>query len=162
VCLANRTGVALLVGTKTTVRSAAPGPATADAIISSAVSVAPTAEAPPCHPRGPFPSVRYYASGGTARLTSVPLPASAALPCANDLLAAGAVVLAADDTGIRRSDDDSATWRHLVGGLRAWSIAAIPGGGYAVLGSRDRRQRASPRRPCSAAVSRAIGSSADG
>jgi photosystem II stability/assembly factor-like uncharacterized protein len=86
------------------------------------------------HPHGPFPGL-HYRDGGTARLTSVPPPASAALPGANDLLAVGAVVLAAGDTGIWRSDDGGATWHQLVGSFRAWSIAAIPGGGYAVLGA---------------------------
>jgi photosystem II stability/assembly factor-like uncharacterized protein len=94
------------------------------------------------HPNGLFPGLRYR-DGGTARLQSVPPPASTALPGANDLLsmagagtgdAAGAAVLAAADSGIWRSTDGGARWQRELGGIRAWSLTAIPGGGYAALG----------------------------
>lgn len=91
------------------------------------------------HPDGPLPGLR-YSEGGTARMTSTPPPASAALPGANDVLATGAAasgattLLAAADSGIWRSADSGATWRRVLAGIRAWSLAALPGGGYAALG----------------------------
>jgi photosystem II stability/assembly factor-like uncharacterized protein len=86
------------------------------------------------HPHGPFPGLRYR-DGGAARLTSAPQPASSALPGANDLLAAGTGVLAATDTGIWRSADGGTSWHRMRTGIEAWSLAAVPGGGYAALGS---------------------------
>jgi hypothetical protein len=91
------------------------------------------------HPNGPFPGLRYR-DGGTAALQGSPPPASSALPGANDLLStgatgtAGAIVLAAADSGIWRSTDGGASWRREFGGIRAWALTAIPGGGYAALG----------------------------
>jgi photosystem II stability/assembly factor-like uncharacterized protein len=91
------------------------------------------------HPNGPFPGLRYR-DGGTATLQGTPPPASSALPGANDLLSTaatgtgGATVLAAADSGIWRSTDGGARWRREFGGIRAWSLTAIPGGGYAALG----------------------------
>jgi photosystem II stability/assembly factor-like uncharacterized protein len=96
------------------------------------------------HPHGLFPGLRYR-DGGTATLQGTPPPASSALPGANDLLStaatatvatatAGATVLAAADSGIWRSTDGGASWRRELGGIRAWSLTAIPGGGYAALG----------------------------
>lgn len=91
------------------------------------------------HPSGPFPGLRYR-DGGTAGLRGTPPPASSALPGANDLLSmaatatAGATVLAAADTGIWRSADGGASWQRELDGIRAWSLTAIPGGGYAALG----------------------------
>jgi Photosynthesis system II assembly factor YCF48 len=86
------------------------------------------------HPRGPFPGLRYH-DGGAAGLASAPPPASSAVAGANDLLTAGTAVLAAADTGIWRSADGGIVWRRVVNGVRAWSLAAVPGGGYAALGS---------------------------
>ena len=85
------------------------------------------------HPHGPFPGLRYV-DGGTARLTSARPPGSSALPGANDLLRAGSAVLAAADTGIWRSADGGISWHRELGGFRAWSLTAVPGGGYAALG----------------------------
>ena len=75
--------------------------------------------------------VRY---GGVARLTPATPPASAALPGANDLLAAGPATLAATDLGIFRSTDGGATWRQVLSGFSGWSVTAA-GGGYAALGN---------------------------
>lgn len=86
------------------------------------------------HPGGPFPGLRYL-DGGTARLTSAPPPASSALAGANDLLTAGSAVLAAADSGVWRSPDGGRSWHRELTGVRAWSLTAVPGGGYAVLGS---------------------------
>ena len=118
----------------------------------SASAVPPTPAVPPSpahlvgavpgatvHPNGPFPGLRYR-DGGTATLQGTSAPASSALSGANDLLSAaatgtvGATVLAAADTGIWRSTDGGASWRREFGGIRAWSLTAIPGGGYAALG----------------------------
>jgi photosystem II stability/assembly factor-like uncharacterized protein len=91
------------------------------------------------HPNGLFPGLRYR-DGGTAKLHGTAPPASSALPGANDLLSmaatatAGATVLAAADSGIWRSTDGGASWQRELGGIRAWSLTAIPGGGYAALG----------------------------
>jgi len=96
------------------------------------------------HRDGPFPGLRYR-YGGTASLNGAPAPASSALPGANDLLAVGAAdtsaahatpasVLAAADSGVWRSADGGRTWQQELGGIRAWSLTAIPGGGYAALG----------------------------
>jgi photosystem II stability/assembly factor-like uncharacterized protein len=96
------------------------------------------------HPHGLFPGLRYR-DGGTATLEGAPPPASSALPGANDLLSTaatatvatatgGATVLAAADSGIWRSTDGGASWRRELGGIRAWSLTTIPGGGYAALG----------------------------
>jgi hypothetical protein len=98
------------------------------------------------HPNGPFPGLRYR-NGGTATLNSVPAPASWALPGANDLLAVDlartasttaiqkdATVLAAADSGIWRSVDGGVSWRRELAGIQAWSLAAMPEGGYAALG----------------------------
>lgn len=91
------------------------------------------------HPSGLFPGLRFR-DGGTAGLRSTPPPASSALPGANDLLSmaatatADATVLAAADTGIWRSADGGSSWKRELGGIRAWSLTAIPGGGYAALG----------------------------
>jgi hypothetical protein len=86
------------------------------------------------HPGGPFPGLRYL-DGGTARLASAPPPPSSALPGANDLLTAGSAVLAAADTGVWRSADGGLSWRRVLTGIRAWSLTAVAGGGYAALGS---------------------------
>jgi photosystem II stability/assembly factor-like uncharacterized protein len=86
------------------------------------------------HPGGPFPGLRYL-DGGTAKLTSAPPRASSALPGANDLLTAGSAVLAAADTGVWRSADGGISWHRVLTGVRAWSVTAVPGGGYAALGS---------------------------
>jgi hypothetical protein len=75
--------------------------------------------------------VRY---GGVARLAPAIPPASAALPGANDLLAAGSATLAATSLGIFRSTDGGATWRRVLSGLSAWSLTAA-GGGYAAMGN---------------------------
>jgi photosystem II stability/assembly factor-like uncharacterized protein len=85
------------------------------------------------HPHGLFPGLRYF-DGGTARLTAVPAPASSAPPGANDLLTDGGAVLAAADTGIWRSADGGSSWRRVLKGIAAWSLTAVPGGGYAALG----------------------------
>jgi photosystem II stability/assembly factor-like uncharacterized protein len=87
------------------------------------------------HPHGPFPGLRYRV-GGTVRLTGAPAPASSALPGANDLLTAGTAALAAADTGIWRSTDGGISWRRVLAGIEAWSVTAVPGGGYAALGGR--------------------------
>jgi hypothetical protein len=95
-------------------------------------------------PGGPLPGL-WYRYGGTAALTATPPPVSAALPGANDVLVAGraagpaaraggAVLLAAADSGIWRSADSGATWRRVLSGIQAWSVTAMTGGGYAVLG----------------------------
>jgi photosystem II stability/assembly factor-like uncharacterized protein len=77
-----------------------------------------------------------YQYGGTATFTATPPPASPALPGANDVVGAGGTVLiAAADSGIWRSADSGATWRQVLPGVQAWSVAAVPGGGYAALGT---------------------------
>lgn len=102
----------------------------------SPVALAGTVPGASLHPNGPFPGVRYR-DGGTAALESAPPPASSALPGANDLLTVGttgATVLAAADSGIWRSTDGGRSWLQVLGGIRAWSVTAVPGGGYAALG----------------------------
>ncbi|HXP21132.1 MAG TPA: hypothetical protein VN840_15930 [Streptosporangiaceae bacterium] len=113
-------------------------------IVTAACS-APTAPVPARVrlPHGLFAGLhgRY---GGRARLTSAPPPASAALPGASDLLAAGRVVLAATDQGIWRSADGGASWRLVLTGIRAWSLTAVPAGGYAAIGDRPARNGPGP------------------
>jgi photosystem II stability/assembly factor-like uncharacterized protein len=91
-----------------------------------------------------------YRNGGTATMTSTPPPASAALPGANDVIAAdgtnggsgagasgqpgGAVLLAAADSGIWRSADSGMTWHRVLSGIQAWSVTRVSGGGFAALG----------------------------
>jgi photosystem II stability/assembly factor-like uncharacterized protein len=86
------------------------------------------------HPGGPMPGLRYR-YGGTATFTAAPAPASTALPGANDVVSAGGTaLLAAADSGIWRSADSGATWRRVLPSIAAWSVVAVPGGGYAALG----------------------------
>jgi len=75
--------------------------------------------------------VRY---GGVASLASATPPASAALPGANDLLAAGPATLAATDLGIFRSTDGGTSWRRMLSGFAGWSLTRA-GGGYAAIGN---------------------------
>ena len=77
--------------------------------------------------------------GGTPRLTAAAAPRSAALPGANDLLVAGPAILAATASGIWRSADGGISWRQVLGGLAVSALTAVPGGGYAALGSRPSR-----------------------
>jgi photosystem II stability/assembly factor-like uncharacterized protein len=99
--------------------------------------------APP-HRGSLFPGLR-YGSGGVARLTGARPPSSAALPGANDLLAAGPAVLAATDRGIWRSTDRGAGWRPVLAGVVTWSLTAVPGGGFAAIGNLPAKNR--PGRP---------------
>jgi photosystem II stability/assembly factor-like uncharacterized protein len=105
-----------------------------------------------------LPGLRYR-NGGTATMTSTPPPASAALPGANDVIAAaganggsaagtngdaaagangqpggGAVLLAAADSGIWRSTDSGVTWHRVLSGIQAWSVTRMTDGGFAALG----------------------------
>jgi photosystem II stability/assembly factor-like uncharacterized protein len=107
--------------------------ATGCATMTSPATLAGSVADASLHPDGPFPGLRYH-DGGTARLSSAPQPASAALPGANDLLAAGAAVLAATGTGIWRSAGGGISWHRVLTGIQAWSLAAVPGSGYAALG----------------------------
>jgi hypothetical protein len=72
---------------------------------------------------------------GTARLVSRAAPPSAALPGANDLLAARSFVLPATDQGIYRSADDGVTWQPVLSGFIAGSLTAAPTGGFAAAGN---------------------------
>ncbi len=97
------------------------------------------------HPGGMLPGLRYR-DAGTAAFTATPPPATTALPGANDVIVAdgadtaetgalgGTVLLAAADSGIWRSADAGATWQRVLSGIQAWSVTAMTGGGYAVLG----------------------------
>jgi hypothetical protein len=72
---------------------------------------------------------------GTARIRPARPPRSSALPGAYDLLAVRASVFAATGQGIFRSTDGGVSWRQVLSGISAASLASVPAGGYAALGT---------------------------